>query len=325
MEKIRFGIIGVGQMGSIHLSLLKERGDVVVEAVCDIDDARLEETKKKGVEKLYRDYKEMIDKEGLDAVIVSTPPKYHVEQAVYAYKKGLYVLLEKPVATSLGEARKLYSATGDTNKVLVAFSLRYHGFYEKIKNVLDEKLGNPILLWHIALGRIPPMEWVTDKEFSGGMLNENGVHIIYLYYWWAGEPVEVSARMWTLTKRITIEDNIVVEMKHQSASSSFVQSWSGGHRWRKWGIVAENGRITCEGYLAGEYTISTIDGKTIEQSSIDIDVLDMYRKQLAHFIDCIRNGWRPLTNIRDGLKVQEIVEAAYLSAREGRSIKLPLP
>ncbi|WFO75142.1 Gfo/Idh/MocA family oxidoreductase [Desulfurococcaceae archaeon MEX13E-LK6-19] len=324
MEKPRFGIIGVGQMGSIHLDLLKERNDVVVEAVCDIDEERLREAEKKGVKRLYKDYQAMIDEGGFDAVIIATPPKHHVEQAIYAYKKGLYVLLEKPVATSLDDALKLYNVTGDTTKIMVAFSLRYHPFYEKIKKIMDEKLGKPLLLWHIALGRIPPMKWVTDRNISGGMLNENGVHIIYLYYWWAGVPKSVTARMWTLTKGISIEDNIIVEMEHSLARSSFIQSWSGGHRWRKWGVVTEKGRITCEGYLSGNYTISLSQDKIVEESSITIDPLDMYRKQLDHFIDCIVNGIRPVTSIVDGVKVQEIIEAAYKSAKENTSIRLPL-
>ncbi len=321
-DKVRLGIIGLGQMGSLYLDLLSRMEGVVVEAAADIDEERLRYAGSRGVKRLYRDYREMIDEGGFEGVLVVTPPKYHVEQALYAYRAGLYVHLDKPVAADVEDARRLYREAGDTDRIMVAFSLRYHGFYREIKRYLDENLGDPLYIWHIALGRLPKSSWLADRSVSGGMLNENGVHIVYLHYWYAGKPVEVYASTATLTQGITIEDNVYLRIKHPKAVSVFIQSWSGGHRRRGWGLVAEKGRVTVDGYLGGRYTVSLSSGEILSSGDIAVDVMDMYREQLRHFIDCIRDRRRPLTPLRDGVIVQEIVHAAYLSAEKGSPVKV---
>ncbi len=324
MEKLGVGLIGFGGIGHTHFRLVREEPGLELRALCDIDRGKLDEAGGYGVERLYTDYREMIDDGGIDLVIVATPPKYHVEQALYALDKGLYVLLEKPIALSLEEARKLYERARGSNKVMVTFSLRYHGFYEKIKNVIDSVLGEPLYVWHYALGEYPDRPWIKDRGMSGGMLNENGVHIIYLHRWWIGEIRRVYARSWRLVEDSTIEDNLVLLMDHGGPQSILIQSWSGGHHVRRWGVVCEKGRITCDGYLRGSYKISLSSGEVLEEGSIGFSVLEMYRRQLKHFIECIRNGWKPYTDIEEGYRVQEVVEAAYKSSEKGCHIELPL-
>lgn len=323
MNKIVLGIIGIGQMGGTYLQLLREFNDVDVVAVCDTSDERLKFAREIGVKNLYVDYREMIDKESLDGVIIATPPKYHVEQALYAYKSGAYILLEKPIASNIEEARRLYTVVGDTERIMVAFSLRYHGFYQMVKKLFMEELGEPLYIWHIALGKLPSVPWLRDKSMSGGMLNENGVHVVYLHYWYAGKPIKVYASAKTLTQGLSIEDNLYLQLIHERATSVFIQSWSYGHRWRNWGAVAENGRIVVDGYLGGKYTISK-PHEIVESEEIKQDVMEMYREQLRHFINCIRDKAKPLTPLREGIIIQEIVNAAYESARKNEPLTLSI-
>ena len=324
MAMVKIGIIGLGWMGSLHYKLLRESLGIDVVAVCDIDESRLEEPKKNRV-RVYRDYREMLEEGGFDGVIIATPPKFHKEQAIEALKRGFYVLLEKPMAKDLKEAMEIYNIAKGKNRLMIAFSLRFHELYTKIKEYIDQELGDIVYQWHIALGRIPSYPWIGDREFSGGMLNENGVHVLYYQMWYAGEVDEVYATSRTLQQGISIEDNIALYMKHRNgATSVFIQSWSGGHRWRKWGLVALRGRVTVEGYLGGSYTVSRMDGSIVEEKNFDKPIEDMYIAQLKHFIECIENSWRPIVNEEDGIKIQQIVEAAYLSSRESKPIKLPL-
>ncbi len=320
--KPRIGIIGLGSMGYIHLKILASsfKDKAVLAAVCDVSDEALNKARALGVTRLYKDYNEMLEKESLDAVIIATPPYLHKEQAIRALRQGLYVLLEKPMATSLEDVLEI--ARHANNRLMVAFSLRYHGLYRKVKKYLDEKLGKPLMQWHIALGRIPPMPWVVDKSKSGGMVNENSIHVLYQFYWYAGRVKEVYARTWRITPNITIEDNASITLLHEGDTASIlVHSWSASHRWRKWGVQAERGTVTCEGYLSGEYRISS-NGVVVEEGVYDKPVEDMYASQLADFIDSVVNRWKPKVNEEDGVHVHKVINAIYESARTGRPVKV---
>ncbi len=322
---VKLGIVGVGFMGGTLLELLKKefasRAQVV--AVCDVADQALEKARSLGVEKLYKDYDEMLDKESLDAVIVATPPHLHREHAIKALRRGLYVLLEKPMARNLEEAKEIAAHAG--NRLMIAFSLRFHELYQMVKNYLDRELGEVLFQWHVALGKIPPMPWVGKKEISGGMINEHTVHVLYIFRWYAGEVREVIARTWTIQSGIDIEDNAAVTLIHENgAVSQLVQSWSGGHRWRKWGVQAKNGRVTVEDYLVGLYRVSRNDGSVIAEGEFNKPVEHLWINELRAFLDSVENGWKPEPNEVDGLRVQEIVEAIYRSAQSGTVVKLPL-
>ncbi len=321
--KPRLGLVGVGSMGQIHLKLLRgslsDRADLV--AVCDVRQEALEEAKRMGVKAVYTDYHEMLEKESLDGVIIATPPHLHPSQAVEALRRGLYVLLEKPVAPSMEGVRRVVENAG--GRLMVAFSLRFHELYEKVKRLLDTRLGRVVMQWHIALGKLPPTPWIRVKAMSGGMVNENSIHVLYVFYWYAGRVREVYARLWSLTEDVDIEDNAAITLVHEDgAVSMLVHTWTAGHRWRKWGVQAEKGTVTCEGYLSGQYRVSLRSGEIIEEGVYDKPIEDMYARQLSHFIDCIVNGWKPVVNEDDALHVHMVIDAVHQSAARGEPVKL---
>ena len=310
---VNLGIIGVGGMGSAHFKIANDLG-VKVTAVSDIDEVRLMEYSKMGI-KTYRDYIKMLDEGGFDGVIIATPPSLHAEQAVYALKKGYYVFLEKPMSNDLDGARLIYNEAKGKGRLMIGFTLRFHKLYIMVKEMLDSRLGKPIAMWHIALGTMPTTGWLKDKKISGGILNEHGVHVLHQYYWYAGRVREVYADAVTVTSGITVEDNVTVFMKHNNgASSIFHLSWSGGHGWRKWGLTAERGRVTVEGYVTGNYLISDLNGNAIEKGDFEESIMHAYVDEVKHFIRCVENHERPIVNEEDGYHIQQIVDAAYKSA-----------
>lgn len=116
LKKIRAGIIGAGFIGAAHIEALRRLGNVEVVALAKTKGAR-QRAKELFVAKGYKDYREMIDKENLDAVHICTPNYLHYEMAMYAMKKGLAVMMEKPFTLSLEEAQKLAKYARDNNIV----------------------------------------------------------------------------------------------------------------------------------------------------------------------------------------------------------------
>lgn len=314
--KVRLGIIGIGGIGKVHYENAKKLENVEIKSICDIDKEKLKDYSRYNT---FTDYKQMLDEGGFDGVIISTPVKYHTEQAIYALKKGYYVFLEKPLSTTLEDAKKI--AKMANGKLMVGFTLRFVEIYQKMKDILDEKLGKPILMWHIGLGTFPSAPWLKDPEVSGGILNEHGVHVLYQYVWYAGLPKKVYAKfLYSLGYKV--EDSYIVEIEHESGTESlFMLSWRGGHTWRKWGVDAEKGRVVVEGYTKGQYTITSIDGKVIE-SGISDGVKDPYMEEIKEFINSIINHRSPIVNEKDGLIVQTIVEASKKSVSLNKPVSV---
>jgi len=319
---MRIALIGAGNMGTLHLTVMKEAG-VEIAGVCDVKEEVLRRVKEEYGVPVYRDYREMLERENPDGVIIATPPHLHREQAIYALKKGYHVLLEKPMGANLQDARAIYRRAKGTNRLMVAFSLRFHGLFMKVKGYLERDLGDVLFQWHIALGRTPVNEWIKDSMKSGGMINENAVHVIYYFLWYAGDVRKVYGRCWTLEEDATIEDNAAVTFVHKNgAVSTLMQTWTAQHRWRKWGLQATNGTVTVDGYLGGDYKVSTREMRVLEEGNFNEEVELMYLRQLRHFIHCIETGEKPIVNEADGLKVHRAVQALYRSSHLDRMVPL---
>jgi len=89
-----------------------------------------------------------------------------------------------------------------SNKLMVAFSLRFHELYEHVSRLLEEKLGPVVMQWHVVLGRVPRVSWVGGKRLSSGVIGENAVHVLYfksllqMVCWSRGRGVGFYVESW---------------------------------------------------------------------------------------------------------------------------------
>ncbi len=133
MEKLRVGVVGIGFIGTAHVEALRRLGYVDVVAVADANGGagRAESLY---VAHGYDDYREMIDKENLDAIHICTPNHTHYEMAMYAMEHGLSVMLEKPITMTVEEAEKLCAYAKEHNIVTgVNHSLRMNPQVQQMK------------------------------------------------------------------------------------------------------------------------------------------------------------------------------------------------
>ncbi len=114
MEKLKIGVIGLGGMGTAHCETCKEIDEVELTAVCDVDGKSSKEVADKHSVKGYTDYKKLIDSGEVQAVILATPHYFHPPAGIYAMKKGLHLLSEKPIAVTVDMADKMVSAAINT-------------------------------------------------------------------------------------------------------------------------------------------------------------------------------------------------------------------
>lgn len=201
------GIIGTGGRSLAYLNMYfsDKENNIFVKALCDIDRNKLENYKKKYFPTdpllIYTDYKELLENEEIDTVLICTPDTTHKEISIAAMRKGRHILLEKPIATTLEDSRAIYLESLKHDKVVrLGFVLRYTQLYGKIKELVSSG----------ALGRIITVDakemldsrhagsfyrrWHRFKANNGGLLNAKCSHDLDLLNWIIGaEPLYVSA------------------------------------------------------------------------------------------------------------------------------------
>ncbi|NLA59021.1 MAG: Gfo/Idh/MocA family oxidoreductase [Firmicutes bacterium] len=202
-DKIRFGIIGCGQRGvGAYGKLLTETfsKEAVLCALADSNYKRLEAAVKllnlQGVA-VYRDYRELLQDDSIEAVVVATPDFTHEEIAVDALKAGKQVLCEKPIATTVEGCQKILSAVSPGQVLAVGFVLRYNRVFTTAKRLIEEGVigtVKQIAATDNRQGADYFRRWHRFREKSGGLFNHKSGHLLDIVNWFAGgTPVRVAA------------------------------------------------------------------------------------------------------------------------------------
>jgi predicted dehydrogenase len=202
-DKLRFGVIGCGGRaeGLTRTVMADGRCDLV--AICDIDQEQLDHYAKMakpfGFEPIqYMDYKDLLDNDDIDAVLIATPDNFHHDMAVYAFDKGKHVFCEKPVGINLGQMVDILDAARRSGKVFeTGFVLRYSPFYQGIRQLVQSgEIGNPLTAdayeeyygaYHFFRG------WWKSKANNGGIMIQKICHDMDLWHWIFGRPKQIVA------------------------------------------------------------------------------------------------------------------------------------
>lgn len=181
-ERLSVGIAGLGRSGwNIHamaLELLPEQFRVA--AVMDLEAARRAEAEARFACRSYDTFEALIADDALDLVVVASPNRLHTEHALSALRAGKHVVAEKPFALTPEDADKMIAVSRETGRVLAPFqNRRYEPHFQKVKEVIGSGILGDIIeiriAWHSFTRR---WDWQTLQEFGGGLLNNNGPHLL---------------------------------------------------------------------------------------------------------------------------------------------------
>jgi predicted dehydrogenase len=200
---LKFGIIGAGGRGiNCFGTLLEQNPDVEVAALCDPNQVRMKIVSKQFSKKpkLYPEIEDMIDNEDLDAVVITSPDYCHADNAVAVLKKGMNVLIDKPLATTVKGCKEIIKAAEDSGKtVMIGFNLRHDPTLKRLKKLIDDGvLGKVFLVENREFydgGKTYMSRWNRKYELSGGLWVHKGSHDFDVCQWLLGfpTPVKVSA------------------------------------------------------------------------------------------------------------------------------------
>ena len=199
---LRIGVVGLGWAGETHIKAYNTLLNVQVVAAADPRAIQLKHVAATyNIEHLYTDYQELIARDDIDVVSVTTPTYLHAPVAIAALQSGKHVLCEKPLALNVAEGEAMVKAAIDNKRVLkVVFNHRRRGDVEVLKSYIDRgglgRVYHAKAMWMRRSG-IPKLGgWFTTREMSGGgPLIDLGVHILDMAMFLLNEPevVAVSA------------------------------------------------------------------------------------------------------------------------------------
>ncbi|USZ68182.1 Gfo/Idh/MocA family oxidoreductase [Halorussus salilacus] len=351
-EPVRVGFVGLGNIGHYHADRIVDLAGVDIVGGVDINpDARARFAEKYGVES-FESYEDLFTGD-VDAVVVTTPNKFHEEYAVAALETGVDVLLEKPLAHSLESAERIAEAARNADSFcMVGFHNRFRNPVEVVKGYQDDgRFGETrhVEANYVRRRGIPGRgSWFTNREIAGGgALIDIGVHAIDLALHFHDFPrvEEVSG---TIRSQFgTREDYAYLEMwgdDAQSGEFSVDDSVSAFLRCEGGKTIAlevawaanrsPDEEFVVRGTEAGACFDKADDSLTLYEtgrqgtdhfsdSTIETRHEDPHKAEQRAFFDAVRAGVAPSRNtVEQGLEVQRVIDAIYRSNEEGRAIRL---
>jgi len=345
LKTVGFGIIGCGSIGFNHLKRLLKIPSARIAAVCDLNPSALEKSREEaGLPRrsLYRDYRQLLKQEDVEAVIISLPNRLHSTVTVESFEAGKHVFCEKPMAINLSEAKKMVQAAEMNKKKLqIGLHFRFRGDSQVLKaHVTNNELGEIYYAKCGSLRRsgIPGWgSWFTrQKDAGAGAIFDIGVHVLDLTLWLMSNFKPAAAYASSYAKfgpekkglgrwgthvpegYFDVEDLAAALLKMENgASVSFEASWA-SH------IAKPRFYVTLLGDKAGlEFNpayIYTTEMDFHVDKKIYFEERDAYLAEMNHFISCILNDEEPLTRPDEMLGLQKALDMIRKSSRENRVV-----
>jgi UDP-N-acetylglucosamine 3-dehydrogenase len=200
MDRLRIGVIGLGWFGEIHCDAIKGVPNLELAGLCTRTPARLEEMASKfGVGKATRDYRELLADPRIDAVSIVTMWDQHTEPAIAALEVGKHVFLEKPIASTVKDGRKIIAAAARSKGILqIGHICRFNPRYRMAKKAIAEgRIGKIVAM---SSRRNIPAAWTPQILNKIGPIVGDAIHDTDLLLWFTGDRI-VSAYAQTVDVR----------------------------------------------------------------------------------------------------------------------------
>lgn len=352
MDQVRYGVIGIGNMGSGHVQdLFAERvPHAVLTAVCDIKQERLDWARSVCGDKVayFADSHELITSGLVDAIIIATPHYYHPIIGIDAFENGLNVLSEKPIGVYTKKVQEFMEVAKKSGKAFgIMYNQRTDHYYQKMREMVKNgAIGEPkrclwiITNWYRTQAYYNSGGWrATWSGEGGGVLMNQCPHNIDLWQWIFGMPSAIYATCdYGKYHDIEVEDDVTAIAKYPNgATGMFVTStgeFPGTNRLEITGskgkLVYEDGKLmfTENEIDEREFTYGSTAGfASIPCKTYEIEIPEGHGEQhngiRKNFTNHILYGEELLAPGYEGINGLSIANAMVLSSEKGKWVELP--
>ena len=328
---IKIAMVGCGYWGPNLLRNFISLSDCKVRTVCDLDSERLSYIKSLySSVKTTKDFKYVIKDPEIDAVVISTPVRFHFEMAQASLKAGKHTFVEKPMASTVEECERLVEIAEDKNLTLmIGHTFVYSEPVQRIKEIIDS-------------GDLGQIQYISSQRLNLGLFQKD-INVA-----WDLAPHDISIILYIMEERPVsvncqgkahvnnnIEDVTNMTLNFAGGGLAIIQSsWLDPNKVRKITVVGNKKMLVYD-------DLEPIEKIKIYDKRVEIpphyhtfaefqyayhygDIHSPYIKMVEplkvesqHFLDCIKNGTKPLSSGRDGLQVVKVLEASSMSLRQG--------
>ena len=340
-RKIRMAIIGCGRVSKNHFnSIEKHQNNIELISICDTQKEILKKYEINFKIKGYLDLENMLENESLDLVSLCTPSGLHANQTKLCAKYGVNVMTEKPMATRWKDGLSMVKACDDQNvRLFVVKQNRRNPTLQLLKRAINEKRFGKLHMIHINVFWSRPQKyydqaaWRGTLEYDGGAFMNQASHHVDLLEWLIG-PVDRVQSMMSTTRDIEVEDTGVINIKWRNGalgSMSVSMLTYPKNLEASVTIIGEKGTVRIGGVAMNEIQQWEFDKKKdydnkVNEVSYETTTIYGFGHPLYYknVIDVLQGKAEPETDGREGLKSLEIIIAAYLSAKNNKTISLPI-
>ena len=334
---MNFAILGAGMVAEYHRAGI-EANEVLgarLIAVGHHDPDRFEEIAGRfGVP--CRSFGDILADDRIDAVCICTPSGQHAAQAIACAAAGKHVLVEKPMALTLADADAMIeAAAGAGVRLSVALQRRTDPLFRRIKAALDAGDLGALTLASVVLPYYRDQAYYEQAAWrgtwaldGGGVLMNQGIHIVDLLVWMMGDPVDVCAFAGTLHRDIEVEDTLCAALRFQNGAMGTITATTtvGGGAPHRFEIYGTNGAIQVEGEGVVRWSLQNSLRQTVTPYALS-DNADAgagadpkgistagHTAVIKDLIEAVRDGRPPATDGVEGRRSLAVVNAVYRAA-----------
>ena len=355
MEKVKFGIVGIGNMGSAHVNNVRNIKRAELAAVCDINPAAFDRIapEVRSTIKCYTDLDQFLAEGGVDAVIVAVPHYSHPDIAIKALEAGKHIVVEKPIAVHKQEAERLISEARKYPELVKAlmFNQRTIPAHKKIKQLIETG----------ELGTIRRINWIITDWFrsqfyydsgdwraswrgeGGGVLLNQCPHNLDLWQWLFGMPKTMRATVkFGKYHDIEVEDEVNAYMEYEDGKvGNFIASTGEMPGTNRLEITAERGRLVFENgkleFIRNEIPTSEFCKTTkklfgisdnwkcsVNPGDAGFEFAKQHQTILENVTEAILDGKELISRMEEGINGLELGNSMLLSGLKNETVELPI-
>jgi predicted dehydrogenase len=348
-DTVRLGLIGLGNMGSLHCRLLQQIPELELTAGCDIDESRLERiTSRYGCEG-FTDSAQLLKSDVCDAVLIATPHYSHTTIGIQALKLGYHVMVEKPISVHKADAARLIGAHKRKDRVFAAmFNQRTNPAYITIRNMITSgELGSvrrvawTITDWFRSQSYYDSGGWrATWAGEGGGVLLNQCPHQLDLLQWLFGMPRSLHAFCrFGEHHRIEVEDEVTTLLEYPNGATGVFTTTTGeAPGINRLEIAAENGLLiydSTESFIRWQRNSKSVSAAIAENSGFEKpDMTEQtvpvdgaggqHAEVLKNFAAAILRGEPLIAPAEQGIHSVELANAMLLSGWRNKAVSLPI-
>lgn len=349
-EKVRFGVIGTGGMGSGHCNMIPTIPEAELTSICDINpEVRSAISKKHGVPS-FATHTELLDSGLVDAVTIATPHYFHPPIAIEAFSKGIHVMSEKPLGVTVGAADSMIAAAKASGlKFGVMYQMRAEAQNQAARKIVESgQLGeiyrtSLIMAWYRSQAYYNSGGWrATWSGEGGGVLINQAPHYLDLFTWLGGLPSTITGNTRTRLHDIEVEDEAFATLEYANGAHGYLYaSTTEVPNNNILEVCGDKGKLVLDNGDLKLYTLESSIRNFTETSEVmwgspksvesPVEIPDYSANPIKghgaitqNFARAILYGDELIAPGYDGINAVELINGIILSSKTNRTVSVPV-